>query len=96
MVTALKYRRSPMASSSQKTVVILIAVLVAVVLVAGLVIWLLPPSSTPDASPSREAGEFNTSILQRPDYLRLDQQPVREGAVPVAPPAGVGKANPFL
>jgi hypothetical protein len=89
-----------MASSAQKTVLLLTAILLAVLAVSGLVLWLLP-TTTPDSaplfvSPAPGGPTLDTAVLQKPAYLRLDPQPIREGAVPVQPPAGVGKANPFL
>lgn len=94
-----------MAASSQKIISILGGIFLAVVVVSIAVIWFLPateetdvapidtssPSSTGQASP-----DFNTAVLRRPEYAALNQQTVSEGAVPVQPPAVIGKANPFL
>ena len=88
--------------SSQKIIVVLFGLLLAVVAAAAVVIWLLPspdtePSSVPEATTTPASGDgFNTSVLQRPEYLKLNQQLIREGALPVQPPTTAGKVNPFL
>jgi len=84
-----------------KTIIVLGGALLAVIIVGTLIIFLLPSGNQLDPSaqtgpPAENTTNFNTNVLQKPEYLRLNQQPIREGAVPVQPPAVVGKANPFI
>lgn len=52
---------------------------------------------TSDTTPSTLSTEgFDLRVLQSAGYLSLDKLPIQEGALPVPPPGGVGKANPFL
>ena len=83
------------------------AVFLAIVVVAIVIFALIPsddtadvtvPDETPDAvtaTPSASEG-FDLKVLNRRVYQLLNRQLVQEGAIPVQPPAGVGKANPFL
>lgn len=43
-----------------------------------------------------DGATFNTTVLRSSSYNALDVQLVTSGALPVQPPAVVGKANPFL
>lgn len=53
--------------------------------------------TVPTASTTFSGGSsFDLRVLQSPAYLLLDKQLVQEGALPVQPPTGTGKANPFL
>jgi hypothetical protein len=56
---------------------------------------LLPPSFSPTTTTSGQR-LFNVDILEQQAYQLLNKQLVREGALPVPPPAVVGKANPFI
>lgn len=83
-----------------KQIVVLVAVLLAIIAVSVVLLWLLPSRSHPAAAPAPDASvtaaEFNVRVLQRAEYLQLNTQPVKDGSLPVQPPAPVGKANPFL
>ncbi len=48
-------------------------------------------------SPASGEGEvgFDTTILTRPDYTALDSSLFVKGLLPVQPPVGAGKQNPF-
>jgi hypothetical protein len=88
---------------NQRLIIVLSATLLAALLVSILVFVLLPDQSEPtavDTPPSPEEAftqsEFNLGVTERTEYRRLDSRPLQEGALPVAPPAAVGKANPFL
>lgn len=101
-----------MASRQTRLMVILVAVLLAVVLASVTILWLLPASSPtaeePIAANSPEVGDepgneqssqaegLDLAPVQRAGWRALDTQPILEGALPVQPPAVVGKANPFL
>lgn len=86
-------------AEGRKTIVIMLAVLLALVAVGGVIIFLLPaePSvpTTPDTAVSVPQ-RLDTTILERTDYTGLDTSLLQQGALPVLPPATVGKANPFL
>lgn len=53
----------------------------------------LPPSPTPGAANGRI---FNVEVLRSTLYQSLNHQLIDSGALPVQPPAAIGKANPFL
>ncbi|HSX24889.1 MAG TPA: hypothetical protein VLG69_02905 [Candidatus Andersenbacteria bacterium] len=91
-------------------IVVLAAILIAGIAAVWL-IYRAPSSSTPTGTetsvttesstiPSTDqttssAAPFNTSVLQRSDYSALDLGLITQGRLPVLPPAGAGKANPF-
>lgn len=84
----------------KKIIVVLIAVLVAVVGVGAAVFFLVSPGTT-TPTPSETvtpppARSIDLSVLQRSDYTQLDSALLQQGALPVQPPVGAGKANPFL
>jgi len=82
---------------NQKTIATLAIILAAVVVVAALVVlWPASPSSTTSQQTSGTVEKLNTTVLQRSDYTQLNQQLIQQGALPVQPPGGAGKANPFL
>jgi len=83
---------------NKHTIIILSAVLLAALVVGVVVYFLLPSKSvtTPLAPNTPETSSFDFSTLQKPEYLRLDTRSIQEGALPVAPPVGAGRANPFL
>lgn len=97
-----------MPASQTKIVIILTAVLLAVVAASVGLLLLLPGSTTPDASlltpspaftpiiPAASGGSFNFSVFQQAAFQSLDLRLVADGSLPVQPPAGTGKANPFL
>lgn len=88
-----------MTSSSLRIITILVGVLVAVIVVGGLILILVPSSNAPadNTTPvASDTPQLDTAVLRRSEYLRLNQQAIREGAIPVQPPAVIGKANPFL
>lgn len=85
-----------MESSNTRLIIILSVALLVVIAGSGALLYLLPASrSVPTpAAPAIEA--FNLQVLQRGGYTSLDQHLIGAGLLPVAPPAVVGKANPFL
>ena len=87
-------------AEGRKTIVILLAVLLALVAVGGAIVFLLPDDTTtpPTQSPSTVSTpqRLDLSALERSDYTQLDTSLLQQGALPVLPPATVGKANPFL
>lgn len=84
-------------ATNQRIIIILSAVLLALVVVGGVVYYLLPDSTKiPTNEEQMVTNTFDLGVTQRAGYLRLNTRPIQEGALPVAPPAGVGKANPFL
>lgn len=84
----------------------LIAILTIVLLlvIGGSIVILLTTSdsSTPPAdsvaSPQATSGQFTLNLkpLEQSAYQLINKQLVKEGALPVQPPATPGKANPFL
>lgn len=91
-----------MALDQQKTIILLVAILLAVVATSVAVLLLLPgdddaaPAEIVTTNTNTSPTNFNTSVLERSDYRALDQRLVEENALPVQPPAEIGKANPFL
>ncbi len=82
---------------NRRLVVILALVLAALVAGGVLLFIVLPSEPAPvDTAPAVGSTELDLKLLQQAEYLRLDQQPVRDGSLPVPPPTGAGKANPFL
>lgn len=90
----------PMAERQQRVIIILVAVLIAAAVVAGILWWMLPgePAVQQDLTQTqaRPGGGFDLGVFNRSGYTAIDQRLIREGALPVQPPAGTGKANPFL
>lgn len=83
--------------ANRRLVVILALILVALLAGGGLLFMMLPSEPAPlITTPVVGSAELDLKLLQQAAYLRLDQQPVRDGSLPVPPPAGAGKANPFL
>lgn len=94
---------------NQKALIIILVVALLIVLgTSAAVVWLLPsapnaPGQPPpavsvaplSAVPSA-ADSFSTAVLDRSDYLSLDQKLIQQGSIPVQPPQGAGKANPFF
>lgn len=93
-------------TSSGKTIIMLVAALLAVLLVSITVLYLLPtgrdsvpvePLSQDEAGSAAPAGTgFNWQVLERSVYKALDSTLLQRGLLPVKPPVGTGKANPFL
>lgn len=94
-------------NSQTRLIVILVGILIAIAAISLFLLWYLPglispkpisdndlPGTTDTLQPITTT--FNTNVLQTSDYLLLDTQLIKEGSLPVQPPAGVGKANPFL
>lgn len=83
--------------ANRRLVVILALILAAVVAGGVLLFTMLPGEPAPViTAPAVGSAELDLKLLQQAEYLRLDQQPVRDGSLPVQPPPGAGKANPFL
>lgn len=89
-------------------IVVLGAIVLAGAGAIGLVLY-APTASVPTATSIIEAGTgapttdqtmsststFNTTVLQRTDYTALDLGMISQGRLPVLPPTGTGKPNPF-
>lgn len=88
----------------KQTIIMLVSALLAVVAVSAVVLFLLPSessirnnvSTTTTSNTSVVSDGFDLNILDRSDYRALNQAPIQNGSLPVAPPATSGKANPFL
>lgn len=88
------------------TLIVLAGALIAAVAVA-LVIYFLPGTdqTVSEVSAPLENGvvavqdgtntQFDTSLLQRPEYANLDMSLFARGLLPVQPPVGAGKTNLF-
>lgn len=95
-----------MATSNNKLIIILSAVLLAVITASMVLLFLLPSNDgqqaapkedlSPSATPAQEKATLDLKVYDRKEYKQLNSQPVKDGSVPVEPPAQVGKANPFL
>ena len=90
-----------------RLIIMLAAVLFAVVAVSVGLLYIVPgekssgPSlATPEISPmptsSGVSSDLNSDTFQLKGYQVLNTKPVQDGLLPVQPPAGVGKANPFI
>ena len=87
-----------------RLVIMLAAILLAVVAVSVGVLYFVPgdkssaPQSPTDNAVDTVSGAtgLNLDILQKTSYQSLDSKAVENGSLPVQPPTGVGKANPFL
>lgn len=86
--------------SQNKLITILAVVLLLVIAGSVAILVTSSPDATPGTStttaPTGKQYTFNLDVLQQQAYQLINKQLVREGALPVAPPATPGKANPFL
>jgi len=84
--------------STQRIVIILSAVLLALLVAFGVIYVFVTPSKPASEIPpsSSAAPGFDLSALDRAQYRQLDQRPIQDNALPVHPPDGVGRPNPFL
>lgn len=102
---------SSSASDVRKTIIILVAILAAVVLASLVVLMLLPGgqrliqvTQTESDTAGGDAGirteqidtGFKVNVLQRSSFNALNLGLLQTGILPVRPPSGTGKANPFL
>lgn len=78
--------------------VVTLALILAALVAGGVLLFVLLPNEPAPLvdTPTVGAAELDLKLLQQAEYLRLDQQPVRDGSLPVPPPTGAGKANLFL
>lgn len=88
-------------SPQRITIIVLGAVLLAAVAV-GTVIYFIPnqnpqPVNLAGPVPKNPQGDvgFNTAVLSQPRYAALDASLFSRGLLPVQPPVGAGKQNPF-
>lgn len=81
-----------------RRLIVILALVLAAVVAGGVLLFIMVPNEPAPVitTPAIGSGELNLKLLQQAEYLRLDQQPVRDGSLPVQPPPGAGKANPFL
>ncbi len=84
--------------------IVLGGALVAALAVAAVIYFIPSMDSTPEdliaptdqvALQTSGTGQFDTSLLQAPEYNALDASLFSRGLLPVAPPAGTGKTNLF-
>lgn len=57
------------------------------------------PLFTNDTTPASSGAaptSFNLKLFERSGYQALNLPLIQNGSLPVAPPPGIGKANPFL
>lgn len=88
---------------SQNQLITLLTIVLTLVIVGSILVLLstgeeegLPTTvEAPASSPSSQR-LFPLEIIERQAYQLLNKQLVKEGALPVQPPAGAGKANPFI
>ncbi len=81
-----------------RRLIVILALILAALVAGSLLLFLLLPNNAaplPTTAPLSSA-ELDLKLLQQAEYLRLDQQPIRDGSLPVQPPTDVGKTNPFL
>lgn len=86
-------------AEGRKTMVIILAVVLALAIAGAAVVYFLPTTPTtppPTAQSTPGPQRLDLSILQSTRYTQLDTSLLQQGALPVAPPAAAGKANPFL
>jgi hypothetical protein len=84
-------------TTSTKVMSVLGVLLIAAVVVSGAILVAVPPASETQAPAGGGTGAgFNIQLLQRQVFQLLNRQPIQDKSLPVAPPAVVGKANPFL
>lgn len=88
---------------SQSQLITLLTIILLLVVFGSIVVLLntsddattsLP--TTTDETTTQRQRLFSLDILERQAYQLLNKQLVKEGALPVRPPSGVGKANPFI
>lgn len=95
---------------SQNQLIALLTLILALVIVGSIVVLLSTSDKTglpaeleglpaaveaPAGSPSSQR-LFPLELIERQAYQLLNKQLVKGGALPVLPPAGAGKANPFI
>lgn len=89
-----------MENDSQTRLIVILAVGLAFVVAGAVGIFYLLPGAVKlpaaDQLPPAAAAEFNLQVLDRAVYRGLDQGLIQSRQLPVRPPTGVGKANPFL
>lgn len=87
-----------MNNPKSKVIPWLTAILVAVALAVFALFWLLPQPlpSPPVSSTSPTLEDLEAAVFERSSYQQLNFQVINTGSLPVQPPAGTGKANPFL
>lgn len=85
-------------ADARRTIIVLLAVLGAAVIVSVGIMYVLPSQREEAATPttSRQIETLDTSALQRTPYTQINTGLIQQGALPVPPPPGAGKANPFL
>ncbi|MEO6077991.1 MAG: hypothetical protein ABIP54_04345 [Candidatus Andersenbacteria bacterium] len=96
-----------MAPNKMMIIVILAAILLAGVGAVGLVYFApsnqpvavfdttAPTNTQEDQATISNTQTFQTGVMQRSDYSALDFGLVTQGRLPVQPPVGTGKADPF-
>ena len=95
-------------SNLKKPIIILVVVL-AVVVIASVLVFMLLPGNQPNTPANQKIGQtnlpsatgsngtnFKLNVLQRSAFTSLNNSLIDSGILPVRPPAGTGKANPFL
>ena len=99
-------------SNQRKLIIVLLAVLLAVLAASGVVLVFLPTggqsedpvTGTSTSTQNNQPGDideqdvqgFNLQTLERNAFKELDTGMIQRGLLPVKPPQGTGKANPFL
>lgn len=87
-------------TQQQNSALLVGAAFVLAVVIAGAGLFLVlsrgkDADTTDGGSLSSTTSLFNLQVLDRQAYRVLNPQPVQEGALPVQPPANIGKPNPF-
>lgn len=90
---------------NQRSMIILLGCVLVIVVGASLaVLYILPkndagaPTATlaPSDGTTAPTTGFNLTVLSRSAYKALDLGPIQSGLLPVQPPTGTGKPNPFF
>ncbi|MEX0650376.1 MAG: hypothetical protein WD200_05230 [Candidatus Andersenbacteria bacterium] len=94
---------------NQRTLIISLSVILIIVIGASLGVLVFLPGDTDTQPPitgstqvsvpsgsTASSDVFNMSVLDRAAYKALNAGLLQSGRLPVQPPVGTGKSNPFL
>lgn len=86
---------------SQNQLIAILTIILLLVIMGSVAVLLTSSSDTEPKTPSPNSATgagrgFKLEVLEQQAYQLLNKQLVKEGSLPVRPPAVPGKANPFL